>query len=69
MTDGTNTCCPYCGAINNSGNYVWRFVNLTSQMNFPEPSPVLQAVEVYCAKCHRTLSITPLYSNSLQVVR
>ena len=60
MPDGAYTYCPYCGATLNANNYVWRNIEVTGYENFPEPTPKLKAIEVYCAQCHRTLSITPL---------
>ena len=58
MTDITNTKCPYCKEQPTvQSRYVYRVVNIGGIGPYDKPLP---AVEIYCASCKRTLSITPI---------
>ena len=54
------THCPYCQDQQMQSNYAWREVLLSE--NVFGSTKQLKAIEIYCSKCHRTLSITPIWS-------
>ena len=51
--DTTITRCPYC----NGTNYVCREIQINGLTQY---APKVNALEIYCASCRRTLSITPI---------
>ncbi len=56
--DLAQTCCPYCSGPNAvQSRYIYRFVEICGVVS---TQPRLRAVEIYCANCHHTISITPL---------
>lgn len=63
MPDLTLTHCPYCEDGEKGGSiFQWRVVELeTKPSNIPgEKVRKIPAIEIYCARCERTLSITPV---------
>lgn len=60
MIDDTKTHCPYCGEPRiGQSRYVYRVVKIGGISPYDKPLP---AVEIYCANCQKTLSITPISS-------
>ena len=53
ILDTTTTCCPYCGGT----LYTCRVTELNGLSQY---ALKVKTLEIYCASCHRTLSITPI---------
>ena len=61
MVDMTSTKCPYCKEPpTGQSRYIYRIVKIGGIEAYNKPLP---AVEIYCASCKRTLSITPIISS------
>ena len=64
MSDFAMTHCPYCGTftqVKDTSIYAWRLITIHDGV-LPAVSKPIQAVEVYCTRCNKTISITPLLS-------
>ena len=59
IVDSTFTYCPYCNT-QSTNMYAWRIVTINSIKNVEGTAKPVNAVEIYCTQCKRTLSITPL---------
>ena len=52
------TKCPYCeGQQIVDSHYKYRFIDVDGPLYNSEK---LRVVEIYCAVCHRTISVTPI---------
>ena len=64
MSDFAITHCPHCGTfsqVKDTSIYAWRFITIHNGF-IPDTSKPIQAIEVYCKNCSKTISITPLLS-------
>lgn len=62
VPDVTLTRCPYCNRTTNGDtHYIYRIIEIGELSPY---APKIKAVELYCAACQHTLSITPIVSAS-----
>ena len=54
------THCPYCGGAMLEGVYSWREIEISGAGKLPGTYTRLRAIEIYCSRCHSTLSLTPI---------
>jgi len=54
--DRTITSCPFC----DSTKFYWRVKQIESHPVHNPGAGSISAIEIYCASCHKTISLTPM---------